>query len=154
MDTDTFSDTTPALHSDSSNITYTNDSLAPAFDVDAHLLQYLGPKRLPLNWLIPLTVVYSIIFLTGIVGNICTCLVIARNQYMQTATNCYLFNLAIADMMTLLFGEYMLMISKILLLFNSLNLVKIVPCLVKILSCLVKILSCLGKIMSCFCLQN
>lgn len=100
--------TIPELYTESSNFSYANDTAyLMDFDIDDFLLQSLGPKRLPLNWLIPLTVVYSIIFLTGIVGNICTCLVIARNQYMQTATNCYLFNLAIADMMTLLFGKCM-----------------------------------------------
>ncbi|GFY60051.1 g_PROTEIN_RECEP_F1_2 domain-containing protein [Trichonephila inaurata madagascariensis] len=75
-----------------------------ALDVDAYILARLGPKTMPLNWLIPMTTVYAIIFLTGIVGNVCTCIVISRNQYMQTATNCYLFNLAIADMLTLLLG--------------------------------------------------
>lgn len=100
--------TIPELFTESSNFTYVNETAYSIdFDIDDFLLQSLGPKQLPLNWLIPLTVVYSIIFLTGIVGNICTCLVIARNQYMQTATNCYLFNLAIADMMTLLFGKYL-----------------------------------------------
>ncbi|XP_022254745.1 neuromedin-B receptor-like isoform X2 [Limulus polyphemus] len=73
-------------------------------DVETFIIQRLGPKRLPLNWLIPLTSVYWVIFLTGIIGNACTCLVISRNQYMQTATNCYLFNLAVADMLTLIFG--------------------------------------------------
>ncbi|XP_064490192.1 neuromedin-U receptor 2-like [Ornithodoros turicata] len=72
--------------------------------VDVYVTAVLGPKRLELTWLIPLTAVYSIVFLTGIVGNACTCMVIAHNQYMQTATNCYLFNLAVADMLTLLCG--------------------------------------------------
>ena len=107
MDTDeSLMMTIPELYTESSNLSYGNETAyLMDFDIDDFLLQSLGPRRLPLNWLIPLTVVYSIIFLTGIVGNICTCLVIARNQYMQTATNCYLFNLAIADMMTLLFGK-------------------------------------------------
>ncbi|XP_022244947.1 neuromedin-U receptor 2-like [Limulus polyphemus] len=70
--------------------------------VEDYIASVLGPKRLTLRWLIPLTSVYAVIFLTGVVGNACTCLVIARNQYMQTGTNCYLFNLAVADMLTLL----------------------------------------------------
>lgn len=49
-----------------------------------------------------------IIIIAGIVGNVCTCMVIALNAYMQTATNCYLFNLAIADMLTLLCGMYLM----------------------------------------------
>lgn len=74
-------------------------------DIDSYLAVVLGPKQLSLNWLLPLTTVYAVIFITGLVGNACTCLVIARNPYMQTATNCYLFNLAVADMLTLLCGK-------------------------------------------------
>ncbi|XP_022242466.1 pyrokinin-1 receptor-like isoform X1 [Limulus polyphemus] len=83
---------------------FTTMESSNVFDVETYISQRLGPKRLPLNWLIPLTTVYSLIFLSGMIGNACTCLVIARNQYMQTATNCYLFNLAVADMLTLLFA--------------------------------------------------
>ncbi|GFR31215.1 uncharacterized protein TNCT_88721 [Trichonephila clavata] len=74
-------------------------------DIDDYLAAVLGPKRLPLNWLLPLTTVYAVIFATGLIGNTCTCVVIASNPYMQTATNCYLFNLAVADMLTLICGE-------------------------------------------------
>ena len=64
----------------------------------------LGPKNLPLASVIPMTIFYSLIFVCGMVGNVSTCLVIANNQYMQTATNMYLFNLAVTDMLTLLAG--------------------------------------------------
>lgn len=74
-------------------------------DIESFLAAVLGPKQLSLNWLLPLTSVYTVIFLTGLVGNACTCIVIARNPYMQTATNCYLFNLAVADMLTLVCGK-------------------------------------------------
>ncbi|XP_013777385.1 neuropeptides capa receptor-like [Limulus polyphemus] len=88
------------------NVTYSLITIEPSVvtDVETYISQHLGPKRLPLNWLIPLTTVYVVIFLSGMIGNTCTCLVISRNQYMQTATNCYLFNLAVADMLTLLFA--------------------------------------------------
>ena len=72
---------------------------------DGSLLSQLGPQHLPYNSLVPMTVVYIIIFITGMVGNCATCIVIAKNQYMQSATNYYLFNLAVADMLTLAFGE-------------------------------------------------
>ena len=62
----------------------------------------IGPQRHAQA--IPLTLVYATIFVTGIFGNVCTCIVILRNRYMQTATNCYLFNLAIADLLMLLLG--------------------------------------------------
>ncbi|KAH9392547.1 G-protein coupled receptor, partial [Tyrophagus putrescentiae] len=37
-------------------------------------------------------------------GNICTCIVIARNKYMHTATNYYLFSLAVSDLLLLVLG--------------------------------------------------
>lgn len=57
--------------------------------------------RDPLGILIPITVIYAIIFILGWVGNIITCIVISRNKSMHTATNFYLFNLAISDMLLL-----------------------------------------------------
>jgi len=43
--------------------------------------------------------------MTGVIGNVTTCVVIARNSYMHTATNYYLFSLAISDMLSLVFGK-------------------------------------------------
>ncbi|BES92772.1 receptor [Nesidiocoris tenuis] len=63
-----------------------------------------GPKRDPLYIVVPVTVLYSLIFLTGVVGNVCTCVVIARNRHMQTTTNYYLFSLAISDVLLLISG--------------------------------------------------
>lgn len=73
--------------------------------LDEFLLEYLGPKHLPLSSLVPITLVYSLIFVTGLIGNFSTCIVIAKAHYMRTSTNYYLFNLAIADMLTLIFGK-------------------------------------------------
>ncbi|XP_033166106.1 pyrokinin-1 receptor isoform X2 [Drosophila mauritiana] len=64
----------------------------------------LGPARDPLAIVIPVTVVYSLIFITGVVGNISTCIVIKKNRSMHTATNYYLFSLAISDFLLLLSG--------------------------------------------------
>ena len=60
---------------------------------------------LPYETLIPITVIYVAIFLSGVFGNVTTMLVILTNQYMHSATNYYLFNLAVADMTTLIMGE-------------------------------------------------
>lgn len=57
------------------------------------------------TWLITLTVCYSLIFVAGILGNLITCFVISRNKFMHTATNYYLFNLAISDLILLLSGK-------------------------------------------------
>ncbi|XP_035217811.1 pyrokinin-1 receptor-like [Stegodyphus dumicola] len=51
-----------------------------------------------------MTVVYAVLLVTGVVGNICTCIVIARNTYMHTATNYYLFSLAVSDLLLLIMG--------------------------------------------------
>lgn len=59
----------------------------------------------PLFILILVTVCYALIFAAGLLGNVITCTVISRNKSMHTATNYYLFNLAISDLMLLLSGE-------------------------------------------------
>ncbi|XP_054266553.1 pyrokinin-1 receptor-like [Macrosteles quadrilineatus] len=63
-----------------------------------------GPKRDPLWVVVPVTVYYVIIFISGVVGNVSTCVVIARSKHMHTATNYYLFSLAISDLLLLLSG--------------------------------------------------
>lgn len=60
----------------------------------------------PLAVLILVTMCYSFIFVAGILGNVITCAVIYRNKSMHTATNYYLFNLAISDLILLLSGEF------------------------------------------------
>ncbi|KAB0800805.1 hypothetical protein PPYR_06544, partial [Photinus pyralis] len=63
-----------------------------------------GPKRDSLYVVVPITLLYVAIFITGLLGNICTCIVIARNKSMHTATNYYLFSLAISDLLLLISG--------------------------------------------------
>ncbi|NP_001036977.1 pyrokinin-1 receptor-like isoform X2 [Bombyx mandarina] len=58
----------------------------------------------PLHLLVPLSVTYAVIFIVGILGNTSTCVVIARNRSMHTATNFYLFSLAISDIILLVCG--------------------------------------------------
>ncbi|XP_071864086.1 neuropeptides capa receptor isoform X3 [Bombus fervidus] len=71
-------------------------------------LEYLekirGPKYLSLTLIVPVTLTYVIIFVTGFVGNVITCIVIWRNPTMQTPTNYYLFNLAVSDLLFLILG--------------------------------------------------
>ncbi len=52
-----------------------------------------------------MTVVYVIMFLTGVAGNVAVCVVIIKNRSMHTATNYYLFSLAVSDLVILLLGE-------------------------------------------------
>ena len=73
-------------------------------DVSEGIFNGMGPIRDPLSTVIPMTIVYALILITGVIGNIITCLVIARNRYMHTATNFYLFSLAISDLLLLVLG--------------------------------------------------
>jgi hypothetical protein len=52
-----------------------------------------------------LTCVYAVIFITSVIGNISTCLVIRRNRHMHTTTNLYLVNLAVADVFITILGK-------------------------------------------------
>lgn len=69
-----------------------------------NLTALFGPERDPLYIVIPITIIYMLIFLTGIIGNISTCIVISKNKSMHTATNYYLFSLAISDFLLLISG--------------------------------------------------
>ncbi|CAH0581236.1 unnamed protein product [Chrysodeixis includens] len=78
---------------------FTDNASAP---VDPTVI--FGPQRDSLFIVLPITIIYSIIFITGLLGNIFTCLVIVRNKSMHTATNYYLFSLAISDLLLLISG--------------------------------------------------
>ncbi|XP_076007473.1 neuromedin-U receptor 1 [Genypterus blacodes] len=69
---------------------------------DEYLEKYLGPRRSPVFF--PVCLTYLLIFLVGVVGNVLTCTVIARNKVMWTPTNYYLFSLAVSDLLVLLLG--------------------------------------------------
>lgn len=51
----------------SGNVTALGGLVAPKLgdDIDAYLFTVLGPRALPLAWLIPLTAIYTFIFITG-----------------------------------------------------------------------------------------
>ncbi|KOC69230.1 Neuropeptides capa receptor [Habropoda laboriosa] len=73
-------------------------------DLSRYVESIRGPKYYPLTLLIPVTLAYLVIFVTGCVGNIITCIVIWKNPIMHTGTNCYLFNLALSDLLFLVLG--------------------------------------------------
>lgn len=66
------------------------------------LEKHLGPRRSSV--FLPVCLVYLVIFMVGVVGNVLTCTVIARNKVMWTPTNYYLFSLAVSDLLVLLLG--------------------------------------------------
>ncbi|ESN94739.1 hypothetical protein HELRODRAFT_87553 [Helobdella robusta] len=74
------------------------------YTIEEILESILGPKTQPYWLTVTLTSIYILIFVSGLVGNLVTCYVIIRNRRMRTVTNCYLFSLAVADILTLLIG--------------------------------------------------
>lgn len=96
------------LFSDDNFVATTSDDyrVLQAYDnnVVNNLTLIYGPVRDTLLVVIPITIIYLIIFVTGVIGNISTCIVISRNRSMHTATNYYLFSLAISDFLLLLSG--------------------------------------------------
>lgn len=75
------------------------------FDVTDYLTSRLGWRHRTQAESVALTLVYSLILLTGVIGNLATCAVIVKNTSMHTATNFYLFSLAVSDTMALVLGK-------------------------------------------------
>lgn len=88
---------------------YKNESTFNSSDFDEgnFVEKYLGKRYMDMGSLVVLSALYCLMFLSGVIGNLCTCVVIARNRFMHTATNYYLFSLAISDVMTLILGKYL-----------------------------------------------
>ncbi|KAJ3658846.1 hypothetical protein Zmor_010565 [Zophobas morio] len=63
-----------------------------------------GPQQQPFEMAVPLTVVNVLIFVSGLLGNTAVCIVIIKHRSLHTATNYYLFNLAVSDLTLLIFG--------------------------------------------------
>ncbi|CRK94985.1 CLUMA_CG008473, isoform A, partial [Clunio marinus] len=85
-----------------------NSSFNETFHEDNFSISYNEPnKRDSLYLLIPITLIYVIIFISGCIGNISTCIVIAKNKSMYSATNYYLFSLAVSDFILLVSGAPM-----------------------------------------------
>ncbi|XP_045778225.1 neuropeptides capa receptor-like [Maniola jurtina] len=85
---------------------YTRCTNLSVFDCseDEMLWCMMGPRRLPLSRIVPITGCLLLIFVTGVVGNVAVCVVIVRHPAMHTDTNYYLFSLALSDLLLLLFG--------------------------------------------------
>ncbi|NP_001036913.1 diapause hormone receptor-1 [Bombyx mori] len=79
-----------------------NDTANASRPVDS--TRVFGPQRDTLYIVLPITIIYTFIFVSGLLGNIFTCIVIVRNKNLHTATNYYLFSLAISDLLLLVSG--------------------------------------------------
>lgn len=76
---------------------------------DEELVQFLLDEgdlsmTLALRRLVPLTIAYVLILVTGVFGNVVNCVVITCDRSMRTTTNLYLLNLSCSDLLTLLLG--------------------------------------------------
>ena len=102
--------TTTLLSSTSEAIITTTTATSEIFnstpDDATYIADRLGAKHLPLTTSIPISVVYAIIFVVGVLGNVSTICVILKNKYMHTSTNVYLANLAMSDLLTHLVGKF------------------------------------------------
>lgn len=85
-----------------SNLTYADPDLAD------YAWMKMGPRCVDRSFAVPALAIYSCILILGLFGNVSTCCVIVGNTHMHTATNYYLFSLAISDMLMLLLGENLL----------------------------------------------
>ena len=64
-----------------------------------------SPQMYGLKGTFGLGAYYSTLLFIGIPGNGLTCLIILTNSYMRTAPNIFLFNIALADLVTLITGN-------------------------------------------------
>ncbi|XP_034488635.1 neuromedin-U receptor 1 [Drosophila innubila] len=95
-----FLNITQVLNISADNLT----SLLQGLKAQDHLEQSQPTMATSMGLLATLSVGYALIFIAGILGNLITCIVISRNNFMHTATNFYLFNLAISDLILLCSG--------------------------------------------------
>ena len=76
--------------------------------VSQFLLAALGPQQMDdFSLLVLVTLFYTLLFLTGVAGNLSVCLVIVRSRGLHSAMNYYLVSLAGADLTIILLGKIM-----------------------------------------------
>uniref|UniRef100_A0AC35FQ89 G-protein coupled receptors family 1 profile domain-containing protein n=1 Tax=Panagrolaimus sp. PS1159 TaxID=55785 RepID=A0AC35FQ89_9BILA len=76
----------------------------PYDNITHYVAVTLGDRCVPDTFVIPTVFIYGLILVLGVLGNLGTCVVIIKNKNMQTPTNCYLFSLAISDLLMLILG--------------------------------------------------
>ena len=87
------------------NMPYVISNFTENVSLETILTKKLGPRRKNMAIVMVLLFVYGLIFISGVVGNVCTCIVILKNRYMRTTTNYYLLSLAISDVLILIIGK-------------------------------------------------
>ena len=89
----------------SENVTNIYSNFTSTESTKSLLESRLGPQGKNIIYVIILLLIYGLIFISGIVGNVCTCLVILKNNSLKTTTNYYLLSLALSDVLILLLGK-------------------------------------------------
>jgi hypothetical protein len=74
-------------------------------NISLFIEEMLGDSHVSFEYIFFLSIIYSIFLIVAVLGNLSTCIVIIGNEYMRTATNIYLLNLAIVDLATLLISK-------------------------------------------------
>jgi hypothetical protein len=87
----------------STSITFNSNITINATDEEI-LERHLGPRKKGLSFTIIMSLIYILIFICGLFGNICICCVIITNACMHNTTNYYLFSLAVSDVLLVVFG--------------------------------------------------
>ena len=83
-----------------------NNFTSPQFNPEEFVKLYLGERRINYVTVCLLTFIYVTIFLSGLIGNMFTVIVILKNVYMRSVTNYYLLSLSTADLLTIVFGKF------------------------------------------------
>ena len=74
------------------------------WNLDAFLsVVFMGSSRIPMEDLLPITVLYILLIVLGLTGNVISFYVIIRSE-MHTATDCYLLSMSVSDFIFILLG--------------------------------------------------
>jgi hypothetical protein len=87
------------------------------FTNSVNLEEFLGARKREPAFVIAMSTLYILILICGLIGNISTCFVIILSKNMKemnTTFNCYLFSLAISDVIFLLTGNIIFIVIIIL----------------------------------------
>lgn len=88
---------------------YTNGNTSEQYIIEhidsILLLIYSEVNAIFIRNALAITILYTIICILSIFGNLITCIVITTNSKLQNATNCYLFSLSVSDVIFAISGK-------------------------------------------------
>lgn len=83
-------------------------------ELDYSELEYLGKRKLIPHWeAVMKIVIYVVIMITAIIGNVLIILVVARDKRMRTTTNYFIVNLAVADLLVTAFCTWVHLVDNL-----------------------------------------